>query len=98
MSILSALRYSLGPPDDYTNIYIALALVPAGAFFDLLDGKVARWRGKSSLMGQELDSLADLVCSTRQIPSVFHSKERRAESSSSHSFWAMPPPSICVYC
>lgn len=26
-----------------------------------MDGKVARWRGKSSLMGQELDSLADLV-------------------------------------
>jgi len=30
-------------------------------FFDFMDGKVARWRKKSSLMGQELDSLADLV-------------------------------------
>ncbi|KAI5290119.1 CDP-diacylglycerol-serine O-phosphatidyltransferase [Ascosphaera acerosa] len=29
--------------------------------FDFLDGKIARWRRKSSLMGQELDSLADLL-------------------------------------
>ena len=35
--------------------------MPFGLFFDFMDGKVARWRGKSSLMGQELDSLADLV-------------------------------------
>ena len=61
MSILSSLRYALGPPDDYTHIYLALALIPAGLFFDFMDGKVARWRKKSSLMGQELDSLADLV-------------------------------------
>ncbi|KAJ0351715.1 hypothetical protein KNSL1_003037 [Colletotrichum chrysophilum] len=26
-----------------------------------MDGKVARWRKKSSMMGQELDSLADLI-------------------------------------
>lgn len=32
-----------------------------GLFFDFFDGKVARLRNKSSLMGQELDSLADLV-------------------------------------
>lgn len=61
MSILSSLRYCLGSPDDHTNMYIALALIPLGLFFDFMDGKVARWRGKSSLMGQELDSLADLV-------------------------------------
>lgn len=36
--------------------------MPFGLFFDFFDGKVARWRNKSSLMGQELDSLADLVC------------------------------------
>ncbi|KAL9122965.1 MAG: hypothetical protein Q9187_000490 [Circinaria calcarea] len=60
MSILSSMRYCLGSPTDYTNIYIALAFIPFGLFFDFMDGKVARWRGKSSLMGQELDSLADL--------------------------------------
>ncbi|CAG8725896.1 10900_t:CDS:2, partial [Acaulospora morrowiae] len=29
--------------------------------FDLMDGKVARWRRTASLLGQELDSLADLI-------------------------------------
>lgn len=42
-------------------MWAALAFMPFGLFFDFMDGKVARWRGKSSLMGQELDSLADLV-------------------------------------
>lgn len=61
MSILSSMRYCLGSPTSYGNIYIALAFIPFGLFFDFMDGKVARWRKKSSLMGQELDSLADLV-------------------------------------
>ncbi|MCJ1375832.1 hypothetical protein MMC20_007069 [Loxospora ochrophaea] len=61
MSILSSMRYCLGPPDKLTNIWAALAFMPFGLFFDFMDGKVARWRHKSSLMGQELDSLADLV-------------------------------------
>lgn len=46
---------------DVTNLYVALAFLPFGLFFDFLDGRVARWRNKSSLMGQELDSLADLI-------------------------------------
>jgi CDP-diacylglycerol--serine O-phosphatidyltransferase len=29
--------------------------------FDLFDGKVARWRQEASMLGQELDSLADSV-------------------------------------
>jgi CDP-diacylglycerol--serine O-phosphatidyltransferase len=61
MSVFSSLRYCLGPADEYTHLYTALALMPFGLFFDFMDGKVARWRGKASLMGQELDSLADLV-------------------------------------
>ncbi|KAL8953605.1 MAG: hypothetical protein Q9222_000531 [Ikaeria aurantiellina] len=61
MSILSSMRYCLGPPDSHTSIYTALAFIPFGLFFDFMDGKVARWRKKSSLMGQELDSLADLI-------------------------------------
>ena len=55
------MRYCLGPPDAFGNIWAALAFMPFGLFFDFMDGKVARWRHKSSLMGQELDSLADLV-------------------------------------
>ncbi|KAJ4384550.1 CDP-diacylglycerol-serine O-phosphatidyltransferase [Didymella sp. IMI 355093] len=62
MSIFSSLRYCLQPnPYDHTNIYWALGFIPLGLFFDFMDGKVARWRKKASLMGQELDSLADLV-------------------------------------
>ena len=39
----------------------ALFLPLAGMFFDLFDGKVARWRKEASMLGQELDSLADSV-------------------------------------
>lgn len=62
MSVFSSLRYCLGDPSSLGNVYAALAFLPFGLFFDFMDGKVARWRKKSSMMGQELDSLADLVC------------------------------------
>lgn len=68
MSILSAMRYCLGDPDDHRELWVALSFMPFGLFFDFLDGKVARWRRKSSLMGQELDSLADLVRNPSQPP------------------------------
>jgi len=61
MSILSSMRYCLGESNSYTNLWAALGFMPFGLFFDFMDGKVARWRKKSSLMGQELDSLADLI-------------------------------------
>ncbi|KAI0150590.1 CDP-diacylglycerol-serine O-phosphatidyltransferase [Xylariaceae sp. FL1272] len=61
MSVFSSLRYCLGDPSDKTNLYLALAFLPFGLFFDFMDGRVARWRKKSSMMGQELDSLADLI-------------------------------------
>jgi len=59
MSVLSSMQYCLS--DDVSNLWFAFAFMPFGLLFDLFDGKVARWRMKSSLMGQELDSLADLV-------------------------------------
>ncbi|KAF2793154.1 CDP-diacylglycerol-serine o-phosphatidyltransferas-like protein [Melanomma pulvis-pyrius CBS 109.77] len=62
MSVFSSLRYCVGDdPNNHTNLYLALGFIPLGLFFDFMDGKVARWRKKASLMGQELDSLADLV-------------------------------------
>ncbi|KAI1385231.1 CDP-diacylglycerol--serine O-phosphatidyltransferase [Hypoxylon trugodes] len=61
MSVFSSLRYCLGDPADKNNLYLALAFLPFGLFFDFMDGRVARWRKKSSMMGQELDSLADLI-------------------------------------
>jgi CDP-diacylglycerol--serine O-phosphatidyltransferase len=66
MSIQFSLRYCLGPAHQTGHLWTALALMPFGLLFDFFDGMVARWRGKSSLMGAELDSLADLVSRTGQ--------------------------------
>ncbi len=43
------------------HLYIACALIFAALVFDVLDGRIARWRQKSSAMGRELDSLADVI-------------------------------------
>ena len=39
----------------------AAALAPAAFIFDVLDGRVARWRHTHSALGRELDSLADVI-------------------------------------
>lgn len=39
----------------------AFALSPIALFFDFADGRVARWRRASSLLGADLDSLADVI-------------------------------------
>jgi CDP-diacylglycerol--serine O-phosphatidyltransferase len=41
--------------------YAACALAPAALVFDVLDGRVARWRQQHSALGRELDSLADVI-------------------------------------
>ena len=46
---------------DVTHVYFACALVVAALVFDVLDGRIARWRQKSSALGRDLDSLADVV-------------------------------------
>jgi CDP-diacylglycerol--serine O-phosphatidyltransferase len=43
------------------HIYFACGLVFAALIFDILDGRIARWRQKASAMGRELDSLADVI-------------------------------------
>jgi CDP-diacylglycerol--serine O-phosphatidyltransferase len=43
------------------HVYFAGGLVALALLFDILDGRVARWRQKSSVMGRELDSLADVI-------------------------------------
>ncbi|KAJ7709968.1 hypothetical protein B0H17DRAFT_1030025, partial [Mycena rosella] len=58
-SIFSSAHYLLTNDTDY--LWSALAFPLAGLMFDFLDGKVARWRKSSSMLGQELDSLADLI-------------------------------------
>jgi CDP-diacylglycerol---serine O-phosphatidyltransferase len=43
------------------HFFAATALVPAALIFDVLDGRVARWRHTHSALGRELDSLADII-------------------------------------
>ena len=43
------------------QLYLGALLVPLAAVFDVLDGRVARWRHTHSAMGRELDSLADVI-------------------------------------
>jgi CDP-diacylglycerol--serine O-phosphatidyltransferase len=40
---------------------VAAALVLVALIFDVLDGRIARWRHHASPMGRELDSLADVI-------------------------------------
>lgn len=46
---------------DKGDLRWAMGLPLAGLMFDFMDGKVARWTKSSSMLGQELDSLADSV-------------------------------------
>ena len=43
------------------DLLIGMALIPLAFILDALDGKVARWRQTQSLLGRELDSLADVI-------------------------------------
>ncbi|MGO4305809.1 CDP-alcohol phosphatidyltransferase family protein [Cupriavidus sp. RAF12] len=43
------------------HFYIAAALAPAAFIFDVLDGRIARWRHAHSALGRELDSLSDVI-------------------------------------
>ena len=44
-----------------SHFFMAVALGPFAFVFDALDGHVARWRHQHSVMGRELDSLADII-------------------------------------
>ena len=46
---------------DAIHILFACALVLVALIFDVLDGRIARWRQVSSALGRELDSLADVI-------------------------------------
>ncbi|HXY55611.1 MAG TPA: CDP-diacylglycerol--serine O-phosphatidyltransferase [Nitrospirota bacterium] len=46
---------------DVLHIYLSCSLIVAALAFDILDGRIARWRQKTSAMGRELDSLADVI-------------------------------------
>ena len=46
---------------DRRHAYLAALLIPLALVFDVLDGRIARWRHMSSAIGRELDSLADMI-------------------------------------
>jgi len=46
---------------EVVHVYFACGLVLAALVFDVLDGRIARWRQKTSTLGRELDSLADII-------------------------------------
>ena len=55
------LSISFVDDDVLVRFYTAVALVFAALVFDVLDGRIARWRQKHSALGRELDSLADVI-------------------------------------
>ncbi len=58
-SILAAMHYLVTAEDRW--LVVAMALLPIALVFDYADGRVARWRRKSSFLGADLDSLADVI-------------------------------------
>lgn len=58
-AIFEAMKYIR--TGDLGHVYKAALLVPLALVFDVLDGRIARWRHQASALGRELDSLADAV-------------------------------------
>lgn len=59
LAVLAAMDYLAGPKVE--SLHAAGALIFAALVFDVLDGRVARWRRTASPLGRELDSLADVI-------------------------------------
>ena len=58
-AILAFMRYCAG--EQAAFFWLGTALLPVALAMDILDGRVARLRREASILGQELDSLADVV-------------------------------------
>jgi CDP-diacylglycerol---serine O-phosphatidyltransferase len=58
-AMLAFMRFLLD--HDKRFFWTGSALLPTALIMDVLDGRIARWRQKASPLGQELDSLADVV-------------------------------------
>ena len=46
---------------EIKHVYYACGMVLAALIFDIMDGRIARWRQQHSVLGRELDSLADII-------------------------------------
>ena len=58
-SVLALMQYLVTGEDRW--LVVAMALLPVAAVFDFADGRVARWRRRTSALGADLDSLADVL-------------------------------------
>ncbi|KAJ3296789.1 tRNA1(Val) [Borealophlyctis nickersoniae] len=58
-SIFASLKYVV--TGNIWWLYAAVLLQPAAFFFDIMDGRVARWLKTDSALGRELDSLSDII-------------------------------------
>lgn len=58
-TILSAMQYLATQQELW--LWLAFSLMPVALILDFADGRIARWRFKSSPLGADLDSLADVI-------------------------------------
>lgn len=58
-SVLAAMQHLLTGQSRW--LWLAMALLPVALVFDFADGRIARWRRRSSAIGADLDSLADVI-------------------------------------
>jgi len=58
-ALFSVMSYLQNP--EVLHLYFACGLIVLAFIFDVLDGNIARWRQQTSLLGRELDSLADVI-------------------------------------
>src|SRR5664279_5295942 len=58
-SVLALMQYLVTGGNLW--LIIAMALLPVALAFDFADGRVARWRHRTSTLGADLDSLADII-------------------------------------
>jgi CDP-diacylglycerol--serine O-phosphatidyltransferase len=58
-ALFAVMRYVQS--QDERHFLFACALILLAFVFDVFDGRVARWRQQTSLLGRELDSLADVI-------------------------------------
>jgi len=59
LALFFSMQYLIG--GRLEDFYLSAAMAPAAFAFDVLDGRIARWRNRHSSLGRELDSLADVI-------------------------------------
>ena len=59
-ALFAAMSY-LQTPAERWHLLVACGLIALALVLDVLDGNVARWRHETSVLGRELDSLADVI-------------------------------------